>query len=191
MKTVSDILKFTQNLKDLKDDKIKQCLENISETEKQIEDINKIIDIAEIEVDVKKFTDGKFELQKLEATHELYSNQLERLKDEKTLDSKKAEEIFNDFREKLKNEDSKINKEALSHIEALRNLASKSNSLFKDQDVVRYTLEELSGKEISNSYHNYDRIGILYNKIKESKLAEEAGQKKEVDPVLRFFNKRG
>lgn len=189
MKTLQEIFNYTQGLKNNQESKISECKQNILETNKRIEEIQKLINAAEINVDVEKFNDGKLELQKLENALELYNNQYERLSNEKNLDKANAREIFKNFDTIIKKEDQKINKEALQHIEALRKLADKSNNIFKEQDQVRGILQELSGVQLYNPYSNTDRVGILYNKIKHTKLAEEAGQQKKEDERLKLFNK--
>lgn len=190
MKTLQEILKYTQELKDKKEAKIADCKQNIYATKKRTEEVKELINVAEAEVDVEKFNDGKVELQKLENALELYNNQYERLISEKHLDEMEAKEIYDKFNKTIENEDKKLNQEALQHIKALRELANKSNNIFKDQDQVRSILKELSRVELYNSYSNTDRVGNLYNKIKHTKLAEEAGQQKEEYSRIKFFNKR-
>ncbi|HEM3203792.1 hypothetical protein [Streptococcus suis] len=190
MKTLQEILKYTQGLKDKQEAKIAVCNQNIYATKKRIEEVKELINVAEAEVDVEKFNDGKVELQKLENALELYNNQYECLTSEKPLDEMEAKEIYDKFNKTIEKEDKKLNQEALQHIKALRELANKSNNIFKDQDQIRSILQELSGAQLYNSYSNTDRVGNLYNKIKHTRLAEEAGQKKEDDPRIKFFNKR-
>ena len=98
-----------------------------------------------------------------------------------------AKEIFIQFNKTIEKEDKKLDQEALQHIKALRELANKSNNIFKDQDQIRSILQELSGAQLYGSYYNTERVGILYNKIKNTKLAEEAGQPKETE--FKFLNK--
>ncbi|HFR3884766.1 TPA: hypothetical protein ACHVIE_002058, partial [Streptococcus suis] len=86
MKTLQKILKYTQGLKDKQEAKIADCNQNIYATKKRIEEVKELINVAEAEVDVEKFNDGKVELQKLENALELYNNQYERLTSEKPLD---------------------------------------------------------------------------------------------------------
>ncbi|HGO8538020.1 TPA: hypothetical protein ACLBAX_002119 [Streptococcus suis] len=157
---------------------------------KRIEEVKELINVAEAEVDVEKFNDGKVELQKLENALELYNNQYERLTSEKPLDEMESKEIYDKLNKTIEKEDKKLNQEALQHIKALRELANKSNNIFKNQDQIRSILQELSGAQLYNSYSNTDRVGNLYNKIKHTRLAEEAGQKKEDDPRIKFLNKR-
>lgn len=190
MKTLQEILKYTQGLKDKQEAKIADCNQNIYATKKRIEEVKELINVAEAEVDVEKFNDGKVELQKLENALELYDNQHERLESEKPLDEVEAKEIYDKFNKTIEKEDRKLNQEALQHIKALRELADKSNNIFINQDQVRSILQELSGAQLYNSYSNTDHVGNLYNKIKHTKLAEEAGQQKEEDMRIKFFNKR-
>lgn len=190
MKKLQEFLKYTQGLKDKQDSKISDCNKNIHATEKRIEEVKELIKVAETEVDVEKFNDGKLELQKLENALELYNNQYERLTSEKPLDKVEAKEIYDKFNKITEKEDKKLNQEALQHIKALRELADKSNQILKDQDQIRRILEELSGAQLYNSYSNTDRVGNLYNKIKHTKLAEEAGQQKEEDIRIKLFNQR-
>ncbi|HEM4052553.1 TPA: hypothetical protein U1W07_000459 [Streptococcus suis] len=190
MKTLQEILKYTQGLKDKQEAKIADCNQNIYATKKRIEEVKELINVAEAEVDVEKFNDGKVELQKLENALELYNNQYERLTSEKPLDEMESKEIYDKFNKTIEKEDKKLNQEALQHIKALRELANKSNNIFKNQDQIRSILQELSGAQLYNSYSNTDRVGNLYNKIKHTRLAEEAGQKKEDDPRIKFLNKR-
>ncbi|HEL1746670.1 TPA: hypothetical protein VB967_001176 [Streptococcus suis] len=187
MKTLQEILKYTQGLKDKKEAKIAECKQNIYATKKRIEEVKELINVAESEVDVEKFNDGKVELQKLENALELYDNQHERLASEKPLDEVEAKEIYDKFNKTIEKEDRKLNQEALQHIKALRELADKSNNIFINQDQVRSILQELSGAQLYNSYSNTDHVGNLYNKIKHTKLAEEAGQPKETE--FKFLNK--
>lgn len=190
MKTLQEILKYTQGLKDKQEAKIADCNQNIYATRKRIEEVKELINVAEAEVDVEKFNDGKVELQKLENALELYNNQYERLTSEKSLDKVEAKEIYDKFNKTIEKEDKKLNQEALQHIKALRELADKSNNIFINQNQARSILQELSGAQLYNSYSNTDRVGNLYNKIKHTKLAEEAGQQKEEDMRIKFFNKR-
>ena len=187
MKTLQEILKYTRGLKDKQEAKIADCNKNIYATKKRTEEVKELINVAEAEVDVEKFNDGKVELQKLENALELYNNQHERLTSEKPLDEMEAKEIYDKFNKTIENEDKKLNQEALQHIKALRELANKSNNIFKDQDQIRSILQELSGAQLYGSYYNTERVGILYNKIKNTKLAEEAGQPKETE--FKFLNK--
>ena len=187
MKKLTEILKHTQELKAKQEAKINECKENIRETNKRISEVKELINVAEVEVDVEKFNSGRLELQKLENALELYNNQYERLVNEKPLDAVEAKEIFIQFNKTIEKEDKKLNQEALQHIKALRELANKSNNIFKDQDQIRSILQELSGAQLYGSYCNTERVGILYNKIKNTKLAEEAGQPKETE--FKFLNK--
>ena len=187
MKKLTEILKHTQELKAKQEAKINECKENIRETNKRISEVQELINVAEVEVDVEKFNSGRLELQKLENALELYNNQYERLVNEKPLDAVEAKEIFIQFNKTIEKEDKKLDQEALQHIKALRELANKSNNIFKDQDQIRSILQELSGAQLYGSYYNTERVGILYNKIKNTKLAEEAGQPKETE--FKFLNK--
>lgn len=187
MKKLTEILKHTQELKAKQEAKINECKENIRETNKRISEVQELINVAEVEVDVEKFNSGRLELQKLENALELYNNQYERLVNEKPLDAVEAKEIFIQFNKTIEKEDKKLNQASLQHIKALRELSEQSNNIFKDQDQVRNILQELSGAQLYDSYYNTDRVGILYNKIKNTKLAEEAGQPKETE--FKFLNK--
>ena len=187
MKTLQEILKYTRGLKDKQEAKIADCNKNIYATKKRTEEVKELINIAEVEVDVEKFNSGRLELQKLENALELYNNQYERLVNEKPLDAVEAKEIFIQLNKTIEKEDKKLNQASLQHIKALRELSEQSNNIFKDQDQVRNILKELSGAQLYDSYYNTDRVGILYNKIKNTKLAEEAGQPKETE--FKFLNK--
>ena len=135
MKKLTEILKHTQELKAKQEAKINECKENIRETNKRISEVQELINVAEVEVDVEKFNSGRLELQKLENALELYNNQYERLVNEKPLDAVEAKEIFIQFNKTIEKEDKKLDQEALQHIKALRELANKSNNIFKYKNI--------------------------------------------------------
>ncbi|HHA9096153.1 TPA: hypothetical protein ACOO5B_001120, partial [Streptococcus pneumoniae] len=101
-----------------------------------------------------------------------------------------AQEILDEFNNLIEKEDKKLNQDALQYIKALKELAEKSNKLFIDQDEVRSILQDMSKTVLKNSYSNPDNISYVYNKIKDTKLAEQAGQKKDVDFLTKLLTRK-
>ncbi|EHE70945.1 hypothetical protein SPAR146_2153 [Streptococcus pneumoniae NorthCarolina6A-23] len=48
----------------------------------------------------------------------------------------------------------------------------------------------MSKTVLKNSYSNPDNISYVYNKIKDTKLAEQAGQKKDVDFLTKLLTRK-
>ncbi|TVW40816.1 hypothetical protein AZJ93_04135, partial [Streptococcus pneumoniae] len=65
-----------------------------------------------------------------------------------------------------------------------------SKKLVIDQDEVRSILQDMSKTVLQNSYSNPDNISYVYNKIKDKKLAKQAGQKKNVDFLTRLLTRK-
>ena len=190
MRSIKEILEYTHRLKDNKNSNIETCKQNINNTKEQIKELENLIDVAEIEVDIEKFNNGKVELQNQKNALDLYSNQYERLMNEASLNKEEAQEILDEFNNLIEKEDKKLNQEALQYIKVLKELAEKSNKLFIDQDEVRSILQDMSKTVLKNSYSNSDNISYVYNKIKDTKLAEQAGQKKDVDFLTKLLNRK-
>ena len=190
MKSIKEILEYTHRLKDNKNNNIETCKQNINNTKEQIKELENLIDVAEIEVDIEKFNNGKVELQNQKNALVLYSNQYDRLMNEASLNKEEAQEILDEFNNLIEKEDKKLNQEALQYIKALKELAEKSNKLFIDQDEVRSILQDMSKTVLKNSYSNSDNISHVYNKIKDTKLAEQAGQKKDVDFLTKLLTRK-
>lgn len=190
MKSIKEILEYTHRLKDNKNNNIETCKQNINNTKERIKELENLIDVAEIEVDIEKFNNGKVELQNQKNALVLYSNQYDRLMNEASLNKEEAQEILDEFNNLIEKEDKKLNQEALQYIKALKELAEKSNKLFIDQDEVRSILQDMSKTVLKNSYSNPDNISYVYNKIKDTKLAEQAGQKKDVDFLTKLLTRK-
>ena len=126
MKSIKEILEYTHRLKDNKNNNIETCKQNINNTKEQIKELENLIDVAEIEVNIEKFNNGKVELQNQKNALDLYSNQYDRLMNEASLNKEEAQEILDEFNNLIEKEDKKLNQEALQYIKALKELAEKS-----------------------------------------------------------------
>lgn len=105
MKSIKEILEYTHRLKDNKNNNIETCKQNINNTKEQIKEFENLIDVAEIEVDIEKFNNGKVELQNQKNALVLYSNQYDRLMNEASLNKEEAQEILDEFNNLIEKED--------------------------------------------------------------------------------------